>query len=257
MKRRGFTLIELLVVIAIIALLIALLLPALGRARKQAMYTHCMSNLRQSGTAFITAALDDNGTFPDRDAAIKPTTLKFGTHDLRATMRHYVSVNLMQCPLSPARMDFEDYPGAQEIESNYGFYADWKYNDAGVYQEQGLSAIDSRFTWRGDAFDVLASDWDSVNAGLSWAEGSHADDAGLMSEASWNNQAYGGSSITFSRWQNWNGQARGTVTKNYMFTDGSVVLYGNVSASHYERPDMIRVPSFRNDVGWYIYLPMR
>ena len=56
--------IELLVVVAIIAVLVAILLPALGRAREQARRTVCLSNQRQIATALVQYAFDQKDRFP-------------------------------------------------------------------------------------------------------------------------------------------------------------------------------------------------
>src|ERR1700677_3535532 len=60
----GFTLVELLVVVGIMALLIALLLPALSKARAAAMTTKCLSNLHQVGLATMSYVADNKGKLP-------------------------------------------------------------------------------------------------------------------------------------------------------------------------------------------------
>lgn len=69
MKRmkRGFTLIELLVVVAIIAVLIAILMPSLGKAREQARNVKCLSVLRQFGVAANIYADQSNDFTPQAD----------------------------------------------------------------------------------------------------------------------------------------------------------------------------------------------
>ncbi|MFM7806517.1 MAG: type II secretion system protein, partial [Planctomycetota bacterium] len=68
MSRKGFTIIELLVVVAIIGLLVAILLPAIGKARESAQTTQSMSNLRNIGSAAAVYGVD----FQDRQWSAIP-----------------------------------------------------------------------------------------------------------------------------------------------------------------------------------------
>lgn len=72
LQTSGFTLIELLVVISIVALLVALLLPALGQARDTAQQTQCASVVRQLGLAFNVYAVDYDGWLPPFGGNFQP-----------------------------------------------------------------------------------------------------------------------------------------------------------------------------------------
>jgi prepilin-type N-terminal cleavage/methylation domain-containing protein/prepilin-type processing-associated H-X9-DG protein len=83
-SRHGFTLIELLVVIAIVAILAALLLPALSRSKKSARRTACTTHLKQLGLATETYVMDNEGYYPSSNASDKwPQAIRPGYENLR------------------------------------------------------------------------------------------------------------------------------------------------------------------------------
>lgn len=102
----GFTLIELLVVISIVALLIALLLPALSRAGEMARRAVCIANLHQWGVTLVSDALDNDGRYVDRGLTsfgsyIQPDVLYFKTREeLLGSAFYQISTNrqFWTCP---------------------------------------------------------------------------------------------------------------------------------------------------------------
>lgn len=77
-RRRGFTLVELLTVVAILTVLIALLLPALRKARVAAKRVECASNLRQQGNAFLAYAADHDLQYPPPVTPVSRVHWPFG-----------------------------------------------------------------------------------------------------------------------------------------------------------------------------------
>jgi prepilin-type N-terminal cleavage/methylation domain-containing protein len=77
-KEYAFTLVELLVVIGIIALLIAILLPALNKARAQSQLLACSANMRSMGQAIVNYAQDNRGYLPERTGGDYAVILELG-----------------------------------------------------------------------------------------------------------------------------------------------------------------------------------
>jgi prepilin-type N-terminal cleavage/methylation domain-containing protein/prepilin-type processing-associated H-X9-DG protein len=138
-RRRGFTLIELLVVVAIIAVLIAILLPSLGKARDRARIVRCASNVRSIGQGFSLYATEwDDYAMPAKgDAGSRynwwsPATLGpiwgMRVDPTKPKSPEYIAANariqqIMDCPTTT-----HTETTLPPDDSNYPWMGDYTYN---------------------------------------------------------------------------------------------------------------------------------
>lgn len=242
-----FTLIELLVVIAIIAILSALLLPALRMAKYSAKIAVCKSNLKQFSTGVTNSALDYDGYYP-RNGALRGGICALwhfdnATHyNIDAILKTYLgeSLDVIACPLAKGRkskesnycmyfqstyIDYDGYskrwywaniaykdaPRVTQIDINGNILSNsdwWDLIEKGTLQRTNDKWISKD---NGEEFDILLSD---IIGDATGRVVNHTELSSLYTE-------------TATRMENnwYNSSVRPPASANYAYTDGSVKLY--------------------------------
>src|ERR1043166_2530858 len=120
---KGFTLIELLLVVSIIAILSALLMPALQKARAQAKRSACMGNLRQLGLGILMYAGDNNGRMPPANYSWSSQSAAFSGNQSGSSLTNACLASLYH----------QGYVSSKWVFYDPGF---WANNDLVAWQGQ-------------------------------------------------------------------------------------------------------------------------
>ncbi len=120
---RSFTLVEMLTVMGIVAILMSLLLPALGRARQKASQIQCLSNLRQLATAMTLYADSWRGRLPPYVTAARPEEHP-GLNWAGWSFPYHNNPRLLVCSAGVGKIPAATPQGFRDYDASYG----WNYD---------------------------------------------------------------------------------------------------------------------------------
>jgi prepilin-type processing-associated H-X9-DG protein/prepilin-type N-terminal cleavage/methylation domain-containing protein len=160
-RRSAFTLVELLVVIGIIGVLIAVLMPALGRARKHAQRVHCAANLRSLGQA-MTMYTQQYGYYPGMyivrpggNFAVWPTRLRLFTNGDRRVFRCPAQNDYCEWAEGACPMPANVLRATSDDASRYGY-------------REGEIMLDTNWVWFSYGYNMWGAAVEGGSQGLGW-----------------------------------------------------------------------------------------
>jgi prepilin-type N-terminal cleavage/methylation domain-containing protein len=249
MSIRAFTLIELLVVITIIAVLLALLTPALDRATYQADLAVCAARLDSIALGVSVYAMENQRTYPQRVTAVgqlRPMVVHYGgtsgQFDDRPRLVEHVGLRTLVDPLVRLiDLSEEANDDNTAVLASYCLWFGWRIIDG--KGSKGLRRIGDLLEYddgvRKYRFNILASDADSVQTGWGFSQASHPDPGGPYMGFVQNQNSF-----TYAFWTHTDSRNKGPIDRQFVAADGSVQRLSGLKIQADGEPDerLVAVP---------------